>query len=382
LATERSFDEILFGEPLEKITCSKFLQVLQNVKESPVIEFKTWIREVEERDKGSEEDNRNHILRSVTAFLNSSEGRGLLIIGVKGKERFERVECIPREKKFGNREAVETFIRETIFSYIKALPDYRVPPLLKVKAFSCREDCRLDQDGWLAAIYIERKADSLYYYSIGGKDRAYIREGSRSRELRIDEMLQIIERKRRAIIITILNSRIIDDRTIELEVLIRNIGSKPAMYLHGRVVIIKSAILALVSQGEFKVCIESITHDSLLSKIYEDQNSAVFDFTNDLPRIGHIAVFPYLDIRIGRVRLNLKSSLPGDDAMIFIPIRSLTFTEDTATFQRCAIVVTKNNADAQCSIIIKDYLGVNVLRVDGLELKALPTLKDILLYLT
>jgi len=89
LATERSFDEILFGEPLERITCGKLLQVLQSVEESPVIEFKTWVGEVGEKNRGYEEDNKSLILKPVTAFLNSPEGRGLLIIGVRGKERFE-----------------------------------------------------------------------------------------------------------------------------------------------------------------------------------------------------------------------------------------------------------------------------------------------------
>jgi hypothetical protein len=61
LATERSFDEILFGEPLEKITCSKLLQVLQSVQESPAIEFKTWIREA-----GKEIESMRRIIRALS----------------------------------------------------------------------------------------------------------------------------------------------------------------------------------------------------------------------------------------------------------------------------------------------------------------------------
>jgi hypothetical protein len=353
---------------------------LQSVEESPVIEFKTWVGEVREKNRGYEEDNKSLILKPVTAFLNSPEGRGLLIIGVRGKERFEGVECIPRDDKFRSREAVEAFIRETIFSHLKALPNYRAPPLLKVKTFSCREDCRLDQDGWLAAIYIERRADSLYYYSIGDKDRAYIREGSRSRELRIDEMLQLIERKRRAIIVTILDPRIIDDRTIELKVLIRNIGSKPAMHLHGRVAIFKDAIHALASQGMSKVYVENVMHDSSLLKVYENQNSILFDFTNDLPRTAHFVVFPYLDVHVGRVRLNLRSSLPGDVTKVLIPFESLTFTEDTVTLQLCIAMTIKNGGDVWCSsVVAKDYLGVSVLQGKFLKLKTRLTIEDIIL---
>lgn len=380
MATERSFDEILFGEPLEKITCNKLLQVLQSIEESPVIEFKTWVGEVGEKNRGYEEDNKSLILKPVTAFLNSPEGRGLLIIGVRGKERFERVECIPRDEKFRSREAVEAFIRETIFSHLKALPDYKVPPLLKVKVFSCREDCELDQDGWLAAIYIEKRADSLYYYSIGGEDRAYIREGSRSRELRIDEMLQLIERKRRAIIVVILNPHIIDDHTIELEVLVRNIGSKPAMYLHTKLAIIKGHITASLPQGTSKVCVESITHDESFSKVYEDQNTIILSFASNPPWIAHPVIFPYSDLYVGRVRLNLRSPLPGDAAEVLIPFKSLTFSEDTKTYQSCVAIVTKNGVDEECSIMVKDYLGVNVLQERSLKLKVRPTLEDVLLF--
>jgi hypothetical protein len=389
LATGRSFDEMLFGEPLEKITCNKLLEVLQSVQESPAIEFKTWVREVGEKDRGYEEDNKSIILKSVSAFLNSPNGRGLLVIGARGKERFEGVECIPRDERFRSREAVEAFIRETIFSHIKALPDYKVPPLLKVKVFSCREDCGLDQDGWLAAIYIERRADSLYYYSVGGKDRAYIREGSRSRELRIDEMLQIIERKRRAIIVTILNPRIIDDHTIELEVLVRNIGSKPAMYLY-TLLIIKRNVDILLPQGVSKAYIEkeNIMHDTLsytpLSKMHEGQNDIIFNsgFGLNLPWIIPSAIFPYLDTRISKVRLGLRFSLPSDAVKVLIPFESLTLAEDTVTLQSCLAMVAKNDVNTQCSsVIVKDYLGVSVLQSEFPELKALPMFKDAILSL-
>ncbi|MCL7390035.1 MAG: ATP-binding protein [Thaumarchaeota archaeon] len=375
MVAERSFDVILVGEPLERVACGKLLEFLQTAWESPAIEFKTWSGE---RSGGYEEDSKSVILRSVSAFLNSSEGRGLLVIGVRGKERFEGVECIPRDEKFRSREAVEAFIRETIFSHIKALPDYRVPPLLKVKVFSCKEDCGLDQDGWLATIYVERRADSLYYYSIGGKDRAYIREGSRSRELRIDEMLQLIERKRRAIIVTILNPHIINDHTIELEALARNIGSKPAMYLHTRLAIIKDNINASLPQGTSKVYVESVTYDGVLSKVRENQDSTVFSFTSNPAWITHPVIFPYLDVGVGRVRLNLRSSLPDNVVKVLIPFESLTFTEDTVTYQLCVAVVTKSDVDEECNTIVKDYLGVSVLQERSLKLKVRLTLGDIM----
>jgi hypothetical protein len=260
------------------------------------------------------------------------------------------------------------------------LPDYRVSPLLKVKVFSCKEDCGLGQDGWLATIYIERRTDSLYYYSIGGKDRAYIREGSRSRELRIDEMLQLIERKRRAIIVTILNPHIINDHTIELEALVRNIGSKPAMYLHTRLKIIKGNINASLPHGVSKVYVESVTYNGLLSKVHEDQNSIILSFTSNPMQITPPTIFPYLDTRVGRVRLNLRSSLPGNVVKVLIPFESLTFTEDTVTLQPCIAMATKNGGDAWCSsVIAKDYLGVSVLQGRFLKLKARLTIEDVML---
>jgi hypothetical protein len=61
------------------------------------------------------------------------------------------------------------------------------------------------------------------------------------------------------------------------------------------------------------------------------------------------------------VRLNLRSSLPGDVAETLIPFESPTFTEDTVAYQSYVAVVTKNGVDEGCNIMVKDYLGVSVL---------------------
>jgi hypothetical protein len=306
MVAERSFDVILVGESLERVACGKLLEFLQTAWESPAIEFKTWSGE---RSRGYEEDSKSIILKSVSAFLNSSEGRGLLVIGVKGKERFEGVECIPRDERFRSREAVEAFIRETIFSHLKALPDYKVPPLLKVKVFSCREDCGLDQDSWLAAIYIERKADSLYYYSIGGKDRAYIREGGRSRELRIDEMLQIIESKRRALAVIILNPSI-DGLWLKLRVYFRNLGAKPTKYLYSLIIIDKHVTVKSESnQRKFAKIIytdvDAVASENLFGKSWENDEAVAIRFSSSPESLTPALLFPCLDLTPGTVKLKI-----------------------------------------------------------------------------
>jgi hypothetical protein len=56
------------------------------------------------------------------------------------------------------------------------------------------------------------------------------------------------------------------------------------MYLHARLAITKGYIV--IPQGTSRVCVESVTHDELLSNAYEDQNSIIFSFT--LPAIRHL----------------------------------------------------------------------------------------------
>jgi len=217
---------------------------------------------------------------------------------------------------------VEAFIRETIFSHLKALPNYRVPPLLKVKTFSCREDCRLDQDGWLATIYIERRADSLYYYSIGDRDRAYIREGSRSRELRIDEMLQIIESKRKALAVIILNPSI-NGLWLKLHVYFRNLGAKPTKYLYSFMIIDKRVMVkSEVNQRKFAKIIytdvDAVAGENLFGKSWENDEAVAIRFGSSPESLTPARLFPCLDLTPGTVKLKILK----DDVKLIMNAKS------------------------------------------------------------
>lgn len=88
---------------------------------------------------------------NVTAFLNSEDGRGFIVFGVKGKDVTEKVTCISKGiiRDSENKDTVEGFIRETILAHLKSIPKYQAPPFLSIKIFDCKADCNINRDGWL-----------------------------------------------------------------------------------------------------------------------------------------------------------------------------------------------------------------------------------------
>jgi len=80
------FAAILFDKPFEALTCTD----VQNaaLDESPAIEFKETF--------GNEKELKEGVLRSIVAFLNSKDGYGLLVLGVRDERSEKRIAGYPR----------------------------------------------------------------------------------------------------------------------------------------------------------------------------------------------------------------------------------------------------------------------------------------------
>jgi predicted HTH transcriptional regulator len=85
---EEELSKFLFGKPLEKVTCKDILNILEVAHESPYIEFKESVKD--------KEDMKRKILENVTAFLNSRDGRGFIVFGVKVKMWQRKLRAYPR----------------------------------------------------------------------------------------------------------------------------------------------------------------------------------------------------------------------------------------------------------------------------------------------
>ena len=220
----------LFGKPMEAIACRDLLDFAH---ESPLVELKGRFSNKGELTKA--------VLKSVVAFLNAKEGRGLLVLGVRDKEGAGEVQCLPKglvKEGLESRDDVEGFIRNTVFSYLRSIPPAIAPPYLAVRIFDCRSECGVDCNGWLVAVYVERSADVLYYSGID--DSAYVREGSSSRRLRLEEAVQLVESKKKPMVIALLKPRLAGAQELKLEIEFMNLGFKPTNYVGCQLYVVKS----------------------------------------------------------------------------------------------------------------------------------------------
>ena len=160
-STIPSIIELLFGKTVENLSCDDVKALVENkVVESPRLEFKAVSEDVAEGKLAE------IIMRSTVGFLNSDVGEGILILGIRGKERAEELACIPRKLLGRNKDVAESKLRNWVFSYLASIPLMITPPRLIVKVFDCRECGLEDPEGWIALIYVKRTFDALYYLSL------------------------------------------------------------------------------------------------------------------------------------------------------------------------------------------------------------------------
>jgi hypothetical protein len=147
----------LFGKPFEALTCREVCEKLEAIYESDRVEFKESFEK--------EEMLREELLRTVVGFLNTAEGHGLIVLGVRDPSKpGERVKCLDKNLfKWNKAGQIEAHIRDTILENLKTISRAITPPHLGVRVFDCRSDCGLGRDGWLILVYVEKTSDAVYY---------------------------------------------------------------------------------------------------------------------------------------------------------------------------------------------------------------------------
>jgi hypothetical protein len=341
--------ELLFGKSIETVTCREILSLVRVTHESPFIEFKEGVKD--------KKDLREKILRNITAFLNSGDGRGLIVFGVRGEEEIEKIVCIPRgiiRGSLEDKDDVVSFVRESVFDHLKSIPNYPVPPYLSIRVFDCKTDCNIEQDGWLVITYVEKRADAIYYSDI--EDSAYIREGSRSRRLRLEEILQLIESKRKPLVMLMLKqTEITDLRHLNLKVIVKNIGFKPANCFSATIKISK-LIEVLTGAGQTSTEIKDVNIINILNakKLLEDRDAVVISILHH--EAQSMPIFPDILADKGLVSIALENPLP-ENAKIRIRFIAEVYTEETKISQQCETLLRDNDAEYTCRIFARDYLG-------------------------
>jgi len=353
--TSSSTIDLLFGKPIERVGCSDIKALVEvGASESPWLEFKECA--------GSEGELRELIMKSVVGFLNSDTGEGLLILGVGGRERAEKLVCVPRELLGQDRDVVMSKIRNWVFNYLASIPPMIVAPRLLVKVFDCR-DCELEgQEGWIILIYVKRAFDALYYSKTD--NTAYQRRGSETRRLTLEEAIHIVNAMRQPIIIILMRPAVIEKHIVKLNLFARNIGSIPANVGASLVKVYKKAKI-LPSNLETYLDIPRYT---ALCKRFE--NEKAIRFQANIGGRSKLPAFPKVNLRIGEIMIWLEKK-PSESDKLAILFNATTYTELNRTIQTCLLILSSAMDYTQlCLANTRDYMGNTVFETRAEEDKA------------
>jgi hypothetical protein len=348
------FVSMLFGKPLEVLTCGEVCEKLGVVGESMNVEFKESFASVREMDR--------ELLRAVVGFLNAPEGYGLVALGVRDPGRpGERVACLSKDLFEWRRPGeIEAHVRDAILGNLKSVPRAIAPPRIGVRVFDCRSDCGLGRDGWLVLVYVERSSDAVYYSGID--NTAYVRRASTTQPLSLEEALVLVESKRRPIVRVLLDPRVVDPRRLKFTVWLENIGYKPAMQVFCKLLISK---LVVSGDQQRAIFIESIRPDHKLSgsPVQEEGLWFALELLNIYP--ANVPVYPHVVLRKGELEAVLGSDLPEQAVVV---TRALIFTEETVTQERLVINISKGRAPTQqLALEVQGYLGNTILKASQQE---------------
>jgi hypothetical protein len=344
---------LLFGKPLEALTCGEVCEKLRVVGESMNVEFKESFVSVREMDR--------ELLRAVVGFLNAPEGYGLVALGVRNPGRSgERVACLSKDLFEWRRPGeIEAHVRDAILGNLKSVPRAIAPPRIGVRVFDCRSDCGLGRDGWLVLVYVERSSDAVYYSGIDST--AYVRKANTTQPLSLEEVLVLVESKRRPIVRVLLEPRVEDLRRLRFDVWLGNIGYKPAMQVFCKLLINK-----LVESGDQQraIFIESIRPGHKLSgSPVQEEGFWVLELPNIYPM--NMPVYPHVVLHKGELEVVLDSDLPERAVVV---TRAFIFTEETVTQEQLVINISRGGAPTQqLTLEARDYLGNTILKVSQQE---------------
>jgi hypothetical protein len=348
--SREDFISVLFGKPLEALTCGEVCEKLGVVGESVNVEFKESFASVREMDR--------ELLRAVVGFLNAPEGYGLVALGVRDPGRpGERVACLSKDLFEWRRPGeIEAHVRDAILGNLKSVPRAIAPPRIGVRVFDCRGDCGLGRDGWLVLVYVERSSDAVYYSGIDGV--TYMRKANTTQPLSLEEVLALVESKRRPIVRVLLEPRMEDPRRLRFGVWLENIGYKPAMQVVCKLLISK---LVVSSDRQREVSIESIRPDHRLSESLIQEKEDFFwilEFPNIYPM--SVPAYPHVRLYKGELEVDLGSDLPEQAAMA---IYAEIYTEETKTWEQLVVNISRDRAPAQQSTLeVRDYIGNTILK--------------------
>jgi hypothetical protein len=92
---------------------------------------------------------KQELLRTITGFLNTAEGYGLIVLGVRDPSKpGGRVKCLDKNLfKWDRAGQIKAHIRDTILGRLKSIQRAIAPPRLGVRVFDCRGDCGFNTDG-------------------------------------------------------------------------------------------------------------------------------------------------------------------------------------------------------------------------------------------
>jgi hypothetical protein len=345
------FISALFGKPFEALTCREVCEKLEAIYESDRVEFKESFEK--------EEKLREELLRTVVGFLNTAEGYGLIVLGAGDPSKpGERVKCLDKNLfKWNKAGQIEAHIRDTILGNLKSIPRAATPPHLGVRVFDCRSDCGLGEDGWLIQVYVEKTSDAVYYSGI--YNVAYIRRASTTQQLSLEEVLALVESKRKPMVRVLLEPRVEGLRKLRFIVLLENIGYKPTMQIVCKLGIYK---LVVSSDQQRAVFIESIKPDPMLSgsatRVQEEESWFILDFLNIYP--VNVPVYPHVRLQKGELEVVLGSDLPEQGTIV---IHALIFTEETETREQLLVNLSRDKAPMQqLTLEVRDYLGNMILK--------------------
>lgn len=216
------------------ITIKDIEKYIIGENESLELEFKTI------SDQLSENKRKEIILKPLVSFLNSTIGKGLLVIGIAEDKAKNAIKIVGVNKKLTPLKTRES-LRSFIFDNITSLPPYISDFKLEIV------NIQKDDNNNVFLVEISREDHACVYYSTV-TDYSYIRRGDESPKLSLNKFMNLVAHKNLPrIFINV--SKPISKRTKKLNYGLKfiNKGLKPGKDVHAFI------FLGKISDFDFEI---------------------------------------------------------------------------------------------------------------------------------
>lgn len=263
--------------------------------ENDEIEFTdvdSFITQKKELSKDKRKNNRNiKIVSELISFLNSGQGRGVLILGLQEKNDEIIIKGVETLK---NKEQIRTIVKN-----IGTIPDN--PNAFKINTLPVSNEKKL--------FIVEVKnndLDCLYYSKID--NNVYVRRGEEAKSLKMDEFLDLIAKKNHARIFLEINEKQ-DDSFFILDLILKNEGMEPGRYVTANFKVFSVPELNYFFEGKIEKQNEQIVdgtltigNEPLIS--FDENKIAIVSFkaTAGYPH-SSILIYPGLEGKIGSISI-------------------------------------------------------------------------------